>query len=193
MKLQNGGGKDYIIVSIVAVILFSLLQFSFENLAGNDSYYHVKYAELMRSNGFIKDMKWTYHSILHENFYDMHMMGHIFLIPFTFGENDIFMAKIASVLLSSLVVVVFYWFLRVNKIKYCFLWAGLLIGASPLFLRRLLYVRISIQLSIILSILSPLGAIVMLISYVIFSILGIIIFLYLIYKILIKTQRCTIK
>ena len=84
-------------ISILAVV-----QFAAPNLAGTDDYFHIKFAQLMRLEGWKPAFPWLPLSVLNaQEYYDHHFLYHIGLIPFTTG-NLILGAKWASVLFASL-------------------------------------------------------------------------------------------
>ncbi|MCK5428507.1 MAG: hypothetical protein KAI94_03500, partial [Anaerolineales bacterium] len=73
-----------ILLGIVIVGFLALVQFSTPDLAGNDGYYHIKFAYLMRTEGLQPDFPWLPLTILNaREFSDHHFLYHIALIPFT--------------------------------------------------------------------------------------------------------------
>lgn len=91
------------------------LQLATPNLIGNDSYFHVKYAEVMRHagvRGFPPDFPWLPLTILAPDRYaDHHLLYHVLLTPFTVGDLRIG-GKIAAVAGAFAMVVAFAWVLR---------------------------------------------------------------------------------
>ena len=85
------------------------------NLIGNDSYFHIKYAEVMREagvRGFPPEFPWLPLTILAPDRYaDHHLLYHVLLTPFTFGDLRIG-GKIAAVAGAFAMVVTFAWVLR---------------------------------------------------------------------------------
>ena len=82
------------------------------NLVGNDSYFHIKYAEVMRhagARGFPPAFPWLPLTILAPDRYaDHHMLYHVLLVPFTIGDLRIG-GKIAAVAGAVAMVGVFVW------------------------------------------------------------------------------------
>ena len=91
------------------------LQLATPNLVGNDSYFHIKYAEVMREagvRGFPPAFPWLPLTILAPDRYaDHHLLYHVLLTPFTFGDLRIG-GKIAAVAGAFAMVATFVWVLR---------------------------------------------------------------------------------
>lgn len=128
--------KKVFLVFIIFFVLFSLIQFSSENLAGVDGYYHIKNAFLLRTEGWFKSFPWLQATIWKDSFADFHFLFHIFLIPFTLG-NLIWGAKLAAAILAAAVFAIFYWLLKKNQVKYSFLWTIILFCSSAGFIFRI--------------------------------------------------------
>lgn len=98
-----------------ALLVLLALQFATPNLVGNDSYFHIKYAEVMREGGlrgFPPDFPWLPLTILAPDVYaDHHLLYHVLLTPFTFGDLRLG-GKIAAVAGAFALVVTFAWVLR---------------------------------------------------------------------------------
>ncbi|MCC6766066.1 MAG: hypothetical protein IT293_15520 [Deltaproteobacteria bacterium] len=98
-----------------ALVVLVGLQLATPNLVGNDSYFHVKYAEVMRHagvRGFPPDFPWLPLTILAPDRYaDHHLLYHVLLTPFTLGDLRIG-GKIAAVAGAFAMVVAFAWALR---------------------------------------------------------------------------------
>lgn len=91
------------------------LQLATPNLVGNDSYFHVKYAEVIREagvRGFPPAFPWLPLTILAPDRYaDHHLLYHVLLTPFTFGDLRIG-GKVAAVAGAFAMVAAFVWVLR---------------------------------------------------------------------------------
>jgi len=119
------------------LVLMYLLQFSTDNLVGTDGYYHIKFASLMRLEGFKPEFTWLPLTILNPGeFADHHFLFHVLLIPFTFGDL-IVGAKLASVLFASIAFMSIWWLLRNQNVNYSGLWALGLLAISEAFLYRM--------------------------------------------------------
>jgi len=132
--------KNIIIASTIFLLIFSIMQFIVPDLIGFDSYYHIKAADIIKKEGFIKEFPWAAHTILSNNYADIQILFRILLIPFTFLGLSIG-AKIASVLFAALCFIVFYWFLAENKIKYAFFWSLLYLFTAESLMYRFLLTR----------------------------------------------------
>ena len=117
------------------------IQFASPDLVGTDGYYHIRFAEIMRREGFRPDFPWLPLTILNpREFYDHHFLYHVALIPFTLGDL-IQGGKWASVLFASLAFTSIYGLLRSQRIPYAGLWALGLLAVSGAFLYRMSMVR----------------------------------------------------
>ncbi|MEO6028128.1 MAG: hypothetical protein ABIR79_14790 [Candidatus Binatia bacterium] len=98
-----------------ALLVLVGLQLATPNLVGNDSYFHIKYAEVMRQagvRGFPPAFPWLPLTILAPDRYaDHHLLYHVLLTPFTLGDLRIG-GKIAAVAGAFAMVLAFVWVLR---------------------------------------------------------------------------------
>jgi len=124
-------------VCTVAIAFLSIVQFSTPSIVGNDGYYHIKLAALMRSEGLRPDFGWLPLTILSpDQFVDHHFLFHVLLMPFTFGDL-IAGAKWASVLFGSSAVVAIWWLLRGQAVPHAALWALGTLAVSEAFIFRM--------------------------------------------------------
>jgi hypothetical protein len=95
--------------------VLTVLQLATPNLVGNDSYFHVKYAQVVRQagiRGFPPPFPWLPLTILAPDRYaDHHMLYHVLLTPFTIGDLRIG-GKVAAVAGTMAFVATFVWVLR---------------------------------------------------------------------------------
>ena len=98
-----------------ALAVLVALQLATPNLVGNDSYFHIRYAEVVRQagvRGFPPPFPWLPLTILAPDRYaDHHMLYHVLLAPFTFGDLRIG-GKLAAVTGTMTFVLTFVWVLR---------------------------------------------------------------------------------
>ena len=119
------------------VALFAIIQFTTPNLAGNDGYYHIKLAQVMREYGLQPTFTWLPLTVLNaEAFVDHHFLYHVLLIPFTLGDLREG-AKWASVVLPSAAFLAGWILLRGQKVPYAGLWAIGFFAVSAAFLYRM--------------------------------------------------------
>ena len=102
-----------------AVVVLAGLQFSTPNLIGNDSYFHIRYAEIVREagvRGFPPPFPWLPLTILApDRFADHHMLYHVLLTPFTLGDLRLG-GKLAGVAGAVAFVGAFVWLLRRERV-----------------------------------------------------------------------------
>lgn len=129
------------LIVIISFAFFYSLQFSVPHLVGIDSYFHIKFSQMMREQGFISSLPWLQYTIHKDYFRDHHFLYHVLYIPFTFGDL-INGAKWAAVFFPSLAVIAFYWLLSINKIKFAFVWTLFFMVSSHSFLFRMCMSRV---------------------------------------------------
>lgn len=135
-------------VALVAAALFAAffaamvwVQFSTPDMPDNDGFYHIRLADVMRSQGWKPDFPWLPLSILNpREFYDHHFLFHVSLIPFSFGDLRLG-AKWAAVVFASLAFLSVWWLLRGQGVPYAWLWALGLLAVSEAFLFRMSITR----------------------------------------------------
>src|SRR3989338_2205883 len=132
--------KKIIIVFIVFLAILSIMQFTVPNIIGFDGYYHIKAADIIKKDGFIKEFPWAKYTILSENYADIQLLFRLFLIPFTFFGLNLG-AKIASVVFAAIAFTIFCWFLAQNKIRYAFFWTLLYLFTSEFLMYRFMLPR----------------------------------------------------
>jgi hypothetical protein len=128
-------------LTVIFIAGLALVQFATPNLAGTDDHYHLRFAQLMRTEGLKPAFPWLPLTILSpQEFYDHHFLFHVGLIPFTVGDL-VLGGKWASVLFASLAFLSVWWLLHNQRVPYAWLWAlGLLAVSSP-FLYRMSMIR----------------------------------------------------
>ena len=130
-----------ILLGVVVFVFLGLVQFSTPDLAGNDGYYHIKFAYLMRTEGLKPEFPWLPLTILNaREFSDHHFLYHIALIPFTFGDLRMG-AKWASVVFAGLAFLSAWWLLYKQRVPYAALWTLGLLAVSEAFIYRMSLAR----------------------------------------------------
>src|SRR3989344_8547293 len=132
--------KKVLLVLIVFITILAIMQFTVPNIIGFDGHYHIKAADIIKKEGFIKEFPWAKYTILSDNYADIQLLFRILLIPFTFFGLNLG-AKLASVLFSAIALGVFYWFLTQNKIRYAFFWTLLYLFTSEFLMYRFMLPR----------------------------------------------------
>lgn len=119
------------------IILFAFIQFATPALAGNDGYYHIKLAQIMREQGLRPPFPWLPLTVLNPTDYvDHHFLYHVLLIPFTWGDLRLG-AKWASVIIPAFTFLSGWLLLRGQRVAYAPLWALGFFAASEAFLYRM--------------------------------------------------------
>ncbi len=134
---------------LISIVLFGYVQFGTEGLVGTDGYYHAKMGLLIRTEGLKPSFTWLPQTILNESdFYDHHLLYHLYLSLFSItdpavdgGEALTQGAKTASILMPVLVVLMIWWLLRGQGIRWAALWALALFALSEAFLYRMSMLR----------------------------------------------------
>ncbi|MDI6694708.1 MAG: hypothetical protein QME21_06660 [Anaerolineales bacterium] len=143
--------------AVLALVLFglfmgamALVQFSTPDMPDNDGFYHIRLAQIMRTQGLKPNFPWLPLTILNpREFYDHHFLFHVGLIPFTFGDLRLG-AKWASVVFASLAFLSIWWLLRGQRVPYSWLWALGLLAVSQAFLYRMSITRVqSLSLAVL--------------------------------------------
>ena len=115
----------------------ALVQFGSPGLVGNDGYYHIKLADLIRTEGFKPPFDYLPLTVLNaEEFVDHHYLFHLLMVPFTFGDLRLG-AKWVSVLIPALAFTAVWWLLKKRSVPYPALWAVGLLAVSEAFLYRM--------------------------------------------------------
>ena len=122
---------------LVFFAALAAIQFATPDLADNDGFYHIRFAEIMRTDGLKPDFPWLPLTVLNSReFYDHHFLFHVAQIPFTFGDLRLG-AKLSAVLFASLAFLSVWWLLRQQNIRFAALWALGLLAVSEAFLYRM--------------------------------------------------------
>ncbi len=130
-----------IVLFLLFVVGMALIQFVTPDMPDNDGFYHIKLAWLMRTEGLKPDFSYLPLSILNEQeFYDHHLLFHVALIPFTFGDLRIG-AKWAAVTFASLAFLAIWYLFHRQRVPFAWLWAVGLLGISDAFLFRMSITR----------------------------------------------------
>lgn len=128
--------RDWLVALCLIWLVFLVVQGASPNIFGIDGYYHIKFAWLMRQYGLRLDFPWLPLTILNpRDFTDHHLLYHILLIPFTFGDLRIG-AKVAGFVFGALAVFSTYLVLLRLRVGYPLLWLLALLGSSEWFLAR---------------------------------------------------------
>jgi hypothetical protein len=130
--LLTGMGLFGLFVAFLAVA-----QFATPSLVGNDGYYHIKMAYLLRTEGLRPAFDWLPLTVLNaDEFVNHHFLFHVLLMPFTLGDLRMG-AKLASVVFPALTFLAVWWLLRGQRVPYAALWSLGLLVVSEAFIYRM--------------------------------------------------------
>ena len=122
-------------------LVMAIIQFATPDMPDNDGYYHIRFAEIMRQDGYKPNFPWLPLSILNAREYsDHHFLFHVALVPFTFGDLRLG-AKWAAVTFSALASLSVWWLLRRQRVPYSAVWALGILAISEAFLYRMSITR----------------------------------------------------
>ena len=138
------------LVYLLSCAFFYYYQFLSPYLPSTDPFYHIKFAYLLRTEGFIHNFRWATLSLWADHFCDKEFLYHVYLMPFTLFSNLETGAKVATVILAAAGTASFYAILRLNKAVCPWLWYFLLMTSGGFFLYRINMTRPQ-ALSILLS------------------------------------------
>jgi hypothetical protein len=123
-------------LSLILAGLFAWVQSAASGLVGNDGYYHLKMAALMRGDLTLKFI-WLPLTILNPAEYvNHHWLFHILLMPFA-GGDLITGGRMAAVVFAAAAIFVAGWLLRSQGVPHATLWAVLIFAASSAFVYRM--------------------------------------------------------
>jgi hypothetical protein len=146
LRLLTGAGEEGLLVATALVaLLLSLVQWSTPNIVGVDGHYHIKFAALMREQGwrllFPLEFPWLQTTILNPaDFTDHHLLYHLLLVPFTFLDLRIG-AKLGAIVFASAALLIAYQLMVEYRVRYPLVWLLVLLASSAPFLYRLSMTR----------------------------------------------------
>src|SRR3989338_8635179 len=127
--------KKLILLLTTFLVIVAVMQFTVPNIIGFDGYYHIKSADIIKDEGFIKEFPWAKYTILSDSYADIQLLFRLLLMPFAFFGLNLG-AKLASILFAAVALGIFYWFLSQNKIRYAFFWTLLYLFTSEFLMYR---------------------------------------------------------
>lgn len=126
------------VVYAIAWFYLYKIQFASSALERADPHYHIKFAQLLRTEGLgmVKQFPWAQFSLWKEHFFDKDFGFHVLLMPFASG-NLIYGGKLAGVAFGALVFGTFALVLRLRGVRGSWVWALGLTVASYIFVVRM--------------------------------------------------------
>ncbi len=127
-------------VVVLAAVLLLVLQRATEGLYGYDGYFHIRYAQVLRSQGISRTFPWWQETFLRDHFADKDFLYHVLLIPFTFGDL-IRGGKLAAVLFGAAALGVFHIVAHRLRVPRPWAFSLFLLASSAVLLYRLGFTR----------------------------------------------------
>ncbi len=125
---------QYLLIFAVSFVLFAYLHSDY-TFADPDSFYHAKKTIILKDSGAITEFPWLSATNLKNSFIDHHFLYHLALIPFVSIMPPLLGLKLATILFSSLLVLLFFWFLKSLQIRAAFWYTFFLITINPFIFR----------------------------------------------------------
>lgn len=91
---------------------------------------------MIRTEGFISNFPWLWHTSWRENFVDIHFLYHFLLIPFTFLDLT-YGAKISTVFFFAALTAILHFVLKASQVPRPWVWVAILVIGSTDFLQRM--------------------------------------------------------
>jgi hypothetical protein len=134
--------SEWLAAYVFSAGLCAYFQFQTPYLPEEDSYFHIKFAEMLRLHGFFRDgFPWAQFSLWRDGFSDASSLYHLLLVPFTFFASLTLGIKVAAVLLSAFAFSSFYAILTLNGVRGRLYWFWLLLAGGGFFWWRWLVPR----------------------------------------------------
>ena len=124
----------YMIVILLAVGIATAFQ-ALPTFPDPDSFYHAKISMMIPQEGVLQSFPWLQASVLNDSYIDQHFLYHVFLTPFVYLFDPLVGAKFANVILTTALIVLFYWMLRRYQVKFAFLYTFILMVTMPFMFR----------------------------------------------------------
>ncbi|MFA6043093.1 MAG: hypothetical protein WCV85_04840 [Patescibacteria group bacterium] len=134
---------------VVSFVAFFLMQRS-AVFADPDSFYHARIAVLTSQQGAVRELPWLPFTTLGEHYIDQHWLYHVALVPFVRLMDPLAGIKLATVVFASLLLTVAVWFVRSFGVRHAWIWAAVLLAATPFTFRMSLAKAPSLSLATLL-------------------------------------------
>ena len=127
-------------VVAVGAAVFSSLQLARADLGCPDGYYHVRLAQILRTEGIARTFPWWQETFLRDRWADKDFLHHVLLVPFTLGDL-LAGAKTAAVVFATGLAAVFHEVARRLRVPAPTALTLALLAAAPWLLSRLAFPR----------------------------------------------------
>src|SRR5882724_6904773 len=134
----RGRGRlfELVVVAAATAAFLFILRGASAGLYGYDPYFHIRYAHVLRIEGFSRSFPWWQETFLRDRFADKDFLYHVLLIPFTFGDL-MAGARAAAACFGGAAMALFYAVCRKLSVPWPALFTAALLGSSLDFLYRL--------------------------------------------------------
>lgn len=119
---------------LICFSFFACLQFT-QSFGDPDSFYHIKIAQKINESGAVRDFPYLSGTVLKDNYIDHHFIYHLYLAPFVKFLPPLTGAKLAHIILNSLVILVFFGMLKKFRVKGAFWYSIFLLLSAPFVFR----------------------------------------------------------
>ena len=117
-------------VFLIAFMVFLVLQKN-AVFADPDSFYHARMGVLTSEQGAVRSFPWLPFTTLGQHYIDQHWLYHVALIPFVRLLDPLVGIKLATVFFAAILITVAVWFLIKQGLKHAWVWALVLLAATP--------------------------------------------------------------
>ncbi len=133
-------------VFIGSFVVFFLLQAN-AIFADPDSFYHARMAVLTASEFAVRHFPWLPFTTLGHHYIDQHWLYHVLLVPFVKFMDPLAGIKLATVVFAAFLITTVVWFLMRQAVRQAWIWALVLLAATPFTFRMSLAKAPSLSLA----------------------------------------------
>ncbi len=138
--LQPRNLAGFALVFAAAAVTIAWITSATSGLYGYDGWFHIRYAEILRSEGVSRSFPWWEETFLRDHYADKDFLYHVLLIPFTFGDL-VEGGKLAAILIGAALAGTFYLAAHRLRVPWPAAWSIGLLACSTAFLYRLGFTR----------------------------------------------------
>lgn len=128
------------LVFAAAAVTLAWIVSATSGLYGYDGWFHIRYAEILRSEGVSRSFPWWDETFLRDRYADKDFLYHVLLIPFTFGDL-VDGGKLAAILIGAALAGTYYLSAHRLRVPWPTAWSIGLLACSTAFLYRLGFTR----------------------------------------------------
>ncbi|MFA6954096.1 MAG: hypothetical protein WC270_05975, partial [Patescibacteria group bacterium] len=117
-------------IFLISFAVFFILQKN-AVFADPDSFYHARMGVLTAEQGAVRQFPWLPFTTLGQHYIDQHWLYHVALIPFVKIMDPLAGIKLATVFFAAVLITVAAWFLMKQGLRHVWVWALVLLAATP--------------------------------------------------------------